>query len=176
MEGESYLCFVRSDAQGKLVYDERLEGWAKDSKIILSRELDQARPERVAQALLAELSRPFLLGGREHRIGASIGISLFPEDGTDMQELLTHADAAMYQAKDSGRNAIRFFDPNMQSHLEKRAAIEEDLRSAHDSRKQLIPYYQVQVDEQGKAIGVELLLRWPDSSGRSIGCRIQGWT
>lgn len=90
----------------------------------------------------------------------SIGVNLFKGQTRSIDDLLRHADVAMYQAKDSGRNAIRFFDPDMQSHLEKRAAIEADLRTAHESKQQLIPYYQVQIDNHGKAIGAELLLRW----------------
>lgn len=113
-----------------------------------------------AEQLHELVSLPYALRQSVYHCTISIGVSLFNGQNRSIDDLLRHADAAMYQAKDSGRNAIRFFDPNMQSHLEKRAAIEEDLRSAHDSRKQLIPYYQVQVDEQGKAIGVELLLRW----------------
>jgi diguanylate cyclase (GGDEF)-like protein/PAS domain S-box-containing protein len=90
----------------------------------------------------------------------SIGVNLFKGQTRSIEDLLRHADVAMYQAKDSGRNTIRFFDPNMQSHLEKRAAIEVDLRTAYESKEQLIPYYQVQINQLGKAIGAELLLRW----------------
>jgi EAL domain-containing protein (putative c-di-GMP-specific phosphodiesterase class I) len=87
-------------------------------------------------------------------------VNLFKGQARSIDDLLRHADVAMYQAKDSGRNAIRFFDPNMQSHLDKRAAIEADLRTAYESKQQLIPYYQVQIDSGGTAIGAELLLRW----------------
>lgn len=113
-----------------------------------------------AEQLHQLISLPYALRQSVYHCTISIGVSLFNSQNDSIDDLLRHADAAMYQAKDSGRNAIRFFDPMMQSHLEKRAAIEEDLRSAHDSHRQLIPYYQVQVNAQGKAIGVELLLRW----------------
>ncbi len=113
-----------------------------------------------AEELHQLISQPYALRQSIHHCTISIGVSLFNSQNRSIDDLLRHADAAMYQAKDSGRNAIRFFDPNMQSHLEKRAVIEADLRTAHDSRHQLIPYYQIQVDEQAKAIGVELLLRW----------------
>lgn len=66
----------------------------------------------------------------------------------------------MYKAKDSGRNAIRFFDPVMQSQMELRSSIENDLRIALERDDQLEPYYQIQVNHQGNALGAELLLRW----------------
>lgn len=113
-----------------------------------------------AEQLHDLINLPYPLRQSVHHCTISIGVSLFNGQNTSIDDLLRHADAAMYQAKDSGRNAIRFFDPNMQSHLEKRAAIESDLRSAHESNQQLIPYYQVQINQQGKAIGAELLLRW----------------
>lgn len=113
-----------------------------------------------AEELHALISLPYPLHQSVHHCTISIGVSLFNSQTRSIDDLLRHADAAMYHAKDSGRNAIRFFDPHMQSHLEKRAIIEADLRAAYDSRAQLIPYYQMQVDDQGKAIGVELLLRW----------------
>lgn len=113
-----------------------------------------------AEELHARISQPYTLQQSVYHCTISIGVSLFNQHSESIDDLLRHADTAMYQAKDSGRNAIRFFDPQMQSHLEKRAAIEEDLRKAHDSRQQLTPFYQVQVNQEGKAIGVELLLRW----------------
>ncbi len=106
------------------------------------------------------INLPYPLMQSVHHCTISIGVNLFKGQTRSIDDLLRHADVAMYQAKDSGRNAIRFFDPNMQSRLEKRAAIEADLRSAYESRQQLMPYYQVQVDNKGKAIGAELLLRW----------------
>jgi diguanylate cyclase (GGDEF)-like protein len=106
------------------------------------------------------INLPYPLMQSVHHCTISIGVNLFKGQTRSIDDLLRHADVAMYQAKDSGRNAIRFFDPNMQSRLEKRAAIEADLRNAYESRQQLMPYYQVQVDNKGKAIGAELLLRW----------------
>ncbi len=113
-----------------------------------------------AEELHDLINLPYPLQQSVHHCTISIGVNLFKGQTRTIDDLLRHADVAMYQAKDSGRNAIRFFDPNMQSHLEKRAAIEADLRTAYESHQQLIPYYQVQVDSHGKAIGAELLLRW----------------
>jgi len=113
-----------------------------------------------AEELHDLINLPYPLQQSVFHCTISIGVNLFKGQTRSIDDLLRHADVAMYQAKDSGRNAIRFFDPNMQSHLEKRAAIEADLRTAYESKHQLIPYYQVQIDNHGKAIGAELLLRW----------------
>lgn len=113
-----------------------------------------------AEELHDLINLPYPLMQSVYHCTISIGVNLFKGQTRSIDDLLRHADVAMYQAKDSGRNAIRFFDPNMQSRLEKRAAIEADLRTAYESNQQLIPYYQVQIDNQHKAIGAELLLRW----------------
>ncbi len=113
-----------------------------------------------AEELHDLINLPYPLMQSVYHCTISIGVNLFKGQTRSIDDLLRHADVAMYQAKDSGRNAIRFFDPNMQSRLEKRAAIEADLRTAYESHQQLIPYYQVQIDNQNKAIGAELLLRW----------------
>ncbi|HTF95954.1 MAG TPA: EAL domain-containing protein [Cellvibrio sp.] len=116
--------------------------------------------KRRAEELHELINLPYPLMQSVYHCTISIGVNLFKGQTRSIDDLLRHADVAMYQAKDSGRNAIRFFDPNMQSRLEIRAAIEADLRIAYESQQQLIPYYQVQVDHQGKALGAELLLRW----------------
>ncbi|WP_084128726.1 EAL domain-containing protein [Cellvibrio mixtus] len=113
-----------------------------------------------AEELHNLINLPYPLMQSVYHCTISIGVNLFKGQTRTIDDLLRHADVAMYQAKDSGRNAIRFFDPNMQSRLEKRAAIEADLRTAYESHQQLIPYYQVQIDHHNKAIGAELLLRW----------------
>ena len=123
-------------------------------------ELAAQEAQKRAEELHDLINLPYPLQQSVFHCTISIGVSLFKGQSRSIDDLLRHADVAMYQAKDSGRNAIRFFDPDMQSHLEKRAAIETDLRSAYESRQQLIPYYQVQINNQGKAVGAELLLRW----------------
>ena len=112
----------------------------------------------VGEKILASINQPFNLQGSEYHSSSSIGISLFCNDGMSMDELFKHADTAMYQAKSAGRNALRFFDPTMQTELEMRVALTDDLRQAL-SHQQLKLYYQVQVDEQG-VVGAEALLRW----------------
>ncbi|ACE83823.1 bifunctional diguanylate cyclase/phosphodiesterase [Cellvibrio japonicus] len=113
-----------------------------------------------AEQLHELINLPYPLQQSVYHCTISIGVNLFNANNTSIDDLLRHADVAMYQAKDGGRNTIRFFDPHMQSRLEKRAEIEADLRSAHESGTQLTPYYQAQVNHTGEVLGAELLLRW----------------
>ncbi len=133
----------------------------------LSSEADEAatRTESIAAKIQNELKRPFESGEYRCLTTASIGISLYFNHRESAEDLLRHADVAMYQAKMSGRNAIRFFDPYMQMALEARAALEEDLRHAIENQ-QFCLFYQIQVDRLGRPLGAEVLLRWnhPDRS------------
>jgi EAL domain-containing protein (putative c-di-GMP-specific phosphodiesterase class I) len=114
----------------------------------------------VAEKLLDALSTPFALDGRELFLGASIGITGYPEDGDDSDVLLRNADAAMYQAKEAGRNTYRFFTPEMNIQLLKRLEMESHLRYAVN-KKELSLHFQPQVDiKSGELVGAEALLRW----------------
>jgi len=132
---------------------------------VLVEGLNQNRELAAEQALLIgekireSVSRPYKLEGIEFHSSASIGISLFCGETIKLDDLFRHADSAMYQAKDAGRNSLRFFDPIMQHELEFRTKLEADLRYAL-TRQQLSLYYQKQVDAQGNVIGAEVLLRW----------------
>lgn len=101
---------------------------------------------------------PFDLNGYEYHCKLSIGVSLFDARDT-VEDLLKHADLALYQAKSAGRNTLRFFDPGMQAALDLRSTLEAELRLAL-KREQLHLYYQPQVDATRRVIGVEALLRW----------------
>jgi diguanylate cyclase (GGDEF)-like protein/PAS domain S-box-containing protein len=113
----------------------------------------------IAEKIRAVLAAPYELNEHAHYSSPSIGVGMFFGDGTPVDDLLKHADIAMYQAKDSGRNRVRFYDPIMQKLVETRSAIEEDLRQAI-LRQQLQLYYQIQIDDGGRPIGAEALIRW----------------
>lgn len=115
--------------------------------------------ELVAEKIRLELDKPYVLNQYEFLSTASIGISLFHGQVENTEDLLQHADVAMYQAKTAGRNAIRFFDPSMQTILDSRAKMETDLRHALE-KQQFRLYYQLQVDNHGRPLGAEVLLRW----------------
>jgi diguanylate cyclase (GGDEF)-like protein/PAS domain S-box-containing protein len=114
------------------------------------------------------LSAPVVVDGRPLVTTCSIGVSLFPRDGTDMGELLRHSDTAMYQAKDRGRNNFQLFSPIMARKLRERVAVEASLRAALD-RGQLDVHYQPIVDIATKRVmGLEALLRWQHPHQGSI--------
>lgn len=119
-------------------------------------------PATVAEKILGRLSAPFVLRGREYWIGGSIGISMFPRDGTDVDALLRNADAALYQAKGEGRNRFRFYDDSINAAARKRMEIEHRLRRALE-KDAVELHYQPKVDvESGRITGAEALLRWTD--------------
>jgi diguanylate cyclase (GGDEF)-like protein len=117
----------------------------------------------VARSLLELLAQPFVLsGGHEVFIGASIGISVFPNDGNQSEQLIQHADAAMFQAKQQGRNTYRFYIDSLTRAAGEHLELETRLRHAI-SANQLRVYYQPQVDiATGRIIGAEALVRWQD--------------
>ena len=114
---------------------------------------------QLAEKIRAVLATPYRL--KEHTLHSSpsIGVCVFHGNGESVDELIKRADMAMYQAKDSGRNRVRFFDTHMQQSVETRAALESDLREAIAER-QLRLYYQIQVDQRQRPIGAEALVRW----------------
>ena len=118
-----------------------------------------SQAEVVAEKILAAIQSPFKLHDEEFQCTCSIGVSLFQQNLEATDDLLKHADVAMYRAKASGRNTVRFFDPEMQVVIEARVSLEADLRRAL-SRGQLKLFYQIQVDEGGWVTGAEALLRW----------------
>ena len=118
-----------------------------------------AQTEAVGEKILAAIRQPYLLNGYEHHCSTSIGISLFRNQELTVDELLKRADAAMYEAKNAGRNALRFYDPAVQVALEARTALENDLRMAL-AENQFRLHYQMQVDQRGHIHGAEALIRW----------------
>ena len=113
----------------------------------------------IAEKIRDAVALPYVIQGLELWCTVSIGISLFYGHEASVDELLKHSDFAMYHAKNEGRNGIRFFDPEMQATLVERSALESDLRHAL-GRGQLRLYYQIQVNNERRAIGAEALLRW----------------
>lgn len=113
----------------------------------------------IVDKIRTALVEPYVL--KEHLVhgSPSIGVSMYQGNGESVDTLMKQADMAMYQAKDSGRNTVRFFDPVMQQAVEERARLEADLRGALPAN-QLQLYYQIQVDAEHRPIGAEALIRW----------------
>ncbi|MCK9283620.1 MAG: EAL domain-containing protein [Rhodocyclaceae bacterium] len=115
--------------------------------------------ETVAEKILAALNQTYQLGEVSHHGTASIGITLFKGDQASIDDLMKQADLAMYNAKTSGRNLIRFFDPSLEISVKERAALESGLRRALEE-KQFLFHYQAQVAGAGRVTGAEVLMRW----------------
>jgi diguanylate cyclase (GGDEF)-like protein/PAS domain S-box-containing protein len=132
-----------------------------DEFVILLWEVRNAQDVVLAgENILRTLRRPHRIDQHELHITASIGISTYPDDGTDAETLLNHADVAMYHAKEHGRDNYRFFKPHMNEGATERQALEGDLRQALD-RRELSLCYQPTINLlTGEIIGVEALLRW----------------
>jgi diguanylate cyclase (GGDEF)-like protein len=132
-----------------------------DEFIILLREISDAlQVTTVARKILSAVIKPLTIHGQECRVTASIGISLFPSDAQDEESLTKNADAAMYAAKEDGRNNFLFHSPELKTQSIERLMLETNLRRAIE-RNELVLYYQPKQDlSRGGITGVEALLRW----------------
>ncbi len=138
----------------------RLSG---DEFVVVLPQSDADQAAGMVERLLALLCEPAALGESAPGMTASVGIAMFPGDGSDMETLLHRADMAMYQAKSSGRGCFSFFSSEMNQLAQERLALETALRQAIQ-QKQLHLHYQPQVDLQtGELYGVEALARWTDA-------------
>ncbi|WP_425275573.1 EAL domain-containing protein [Stutzerimonas zhaodongensis] len=118
------------------------------------------RAIHVGERILASLTEPFVLSGREFFVTASIGIALSPQDGDDISQLMKNADTAMYHAKERGKNNFQFYQAEMNARALERLELESDLRHALE-QQQFVLHYQPQFLADGRTLtGVEALLRW----------------
>lgn len=134
-----------------------------DEFMVITREgTDREVSAGIAQRIVSSLGMAFQIGDNVARVTSSVGVSFYPEHGHDKHELMVHADAAMYYAKDAGRNNYQIFEPGMTSIAEKRLRLESRLRLAIENN-QLTLAYQPKVNViTGDITGVEALLRWYD--------------
>jgi len=166
--GDELLVAVARRLQQRLRNEDTLARLSSDEFLVVLENLQ--RPEEaatIARTLIELLERPLPLGngGREAYLSASIGISLYPDDGLSGDDLLRNADSALHQAKQEGRNTFRFYTQGLTHQAHTRLTLEGRLRQAL-KRNELLLHYQPLVDaESGRAIGVEALLRWHSSEG-----------
>ncbi len=136
-----------------------------DEFVVMLENLDMPAPNAAAQTeligekILVALNQTYLLDQHSLVSTPSIGVTLFNGHAHSLDDLLKQADIAMYQAKTSGRNAIRFYDPLMQAAIAARTSLENDLRAALE-QEQFSLYFQAQVNQLGTVVGAEVLLRW----------------
>jgi len=118
-----------------------------------------AQAEDIANKFLSSINQTYQLANHIYTTSTSIGITLFNDNDAEVDELLKQADIAMYQAKNDGRNAIRFFNPQMQTKIIAHAKLESELKQAVE-QQQFQLYYQIQVDSSLQPFGAEALIRW----------------
>ncbi len=131
-----------------------------DEFIVLLPTVFLQQVERIARRILEEMKAPFIIDGFELFISASIGVSMYPNDGIDQDTLIKNADTAMYQAKELGKNTYQFYTLAMSTQSFAKLEMESYLRKAIE-RNELVVYYQPQIDLMNQQlIGMEALVRW----------------
>ena len=149
-------CVREDDTVARLGGDEFVVMLVELSKLELEA---AAQTEVIGEKILGSLGQPYPLHNKECISTPSIGVAMCSGRHREMEELMKRADIAMYQAKESGRNALRFFEPEMQDAIDERATLEAELRRALDKRHFQL-FYQIQVDSAHRLLGVEGLIRW----------------
>jgi diguanylate cyclase (GGDEF)-like protein/PAS domain S-box-containing protein len=163
--GDLLLQHVALRLKGALARSGTLARIGGDEFVVVLEDLSPEPREAAAQAskvgerILAIFTEPFALPAYQHHITPSIGVALFNEQPTTADELLKRADLAMYRAKAAGRNAIRFYDPEMQAAVRARVAMEKDFRRSLRQQDFHLDY-QPQADSDGRTTGTEALVRW----------------
>ncbi len=162
--GDALLSQVAHRLRGCVHEDDTVARQGGDEFVVVLEDLGgspeeaAARGEEVGQRILSVLREPYQLDGDTHHSSLSMGVAVFSGMRETADELLKRADLALYQAKDAGRDTLRFYDPKMQAAVSARAALELDMRTGL-AQGQFELYYQPQIDH-GRIIGAEALLRW----------------
>jgi diguanylate cyclase (GGDEF)-like protein len=166
--GDQVLCIVANRLDEQLRADDFVARLGGDEfAVVLSHPVASRAASRVARKLAQVLSEPFKLGRRRYAISASIGISVYPDDGLDANTLLRQADLAMYQAKQR-RTGVEYFSDELNTVAQQQLNLETGLRHALE-RKELALVYQPKMDlANGQVVGLEALVRWLPKSGGII--------
>jgi len=164
--GDELLCQVAKRLMCRVRQEDTVARLGGDEFIILIEGVSQASDlVTIAQDLIQEINRPFALSVSEAHIGVSIGIALYPDDTLDAEKVISFADAAMYKAKESGRNTYAFYTESITKAAEQKLKVTNQLKAAIESDG-LELYFQPQVDlNSGKIKGAEALLRWHHPDG-----------
>mgnify|MGYP000013955319 FL=1 len=159
--GDELLCIAAKRLKACVRDSDTVARLGGDEFIVVLPELDDVNSvERIAQNILQELSTVFLLAKEQAYVSASLGIALYPDDGLNPDDIIKHADQAMYLSKDLGRSRFSYFTKDMQAQAQYRLHLMNDMRSALQE-KQFELYYQPIVDlETGQINKAEALIRW----------------
>ena len=160
-EGDELLKGVAGRLQSCVRRSDTLARLGGDEFTILLPDLSDAEDAAIiSQKVIDELRRPLSVGGQEVRATASIGIALYPNDGSEAESLVKHADIAMYHVKTAGKNGYAFFSPEMNAAFHQKLTLETELRRALDLGE-LELWYQPQISvSRRQVVGMEALIRW----------------
>ncbi|MFM0238107.1 putative bifunctional diguanylate cyclase/phosphodiesterase [Paraburkholderia phytofirmans] len=162
--GDSLLCSVAERLSACIAPEDTLARVGGDEfVIVISAYENTGHLIGLARRVLDMIAVPFAVADNEYYLGASIGISRFPEDGQDVATLMRNADSAMYHAKQRGRNNFQFFTAELNQHLQRRFTIEQSLRRALAGNELSLVYQPIVDSHDGRTIGAEALLRWYNS-------------
>jgi len=164
--GDEVLQHIGRRLQESVENGNRIARFGGDEFIVLFENFtDRKSLEEMIRGLAGQLNRPVVIQGREIYISLSMGVALYPEDGTQLHELLKYADAAMYSAKEAGPERIRFYSRELTRQSMERLTLETRLLQGID-REQFELYYQPQISlESGEIVSVEALVRWHNPQG-----------
>ena len=163
--GDLLLMETASRIQSCIREEDTAARFGGDEYVILLKHLGMEQEhaslhaKRIAENIQRAFNRAFNLKNHELHITSSIGITIFPVESESIEDVIKHADTAMYSAKESGRNRISFYLAEMHDTVLKRLTLEKDLRIAVNE-KTLEVYYQPQLDREANVIGIEALVRW----------------
>jgi len=159
--GDLLICEVARRLRQTVRSDDIVARLGGDEFVVVINDVVALNPIlQVVEKMLAVVTEPYNLDGREIFSSCSIGVSVFPNDGTTSSDLLKHADTAMYHAKNNGRNRFQLYNAAMNAMAEERLQIETDLHYAKE-RGEFIFHYQPQLNlESGRIHAVEALIRW----------------
>src|SRR6185312_7375929 len=159
--GDTVLRTVAERLRSVVRLEDTVSRLGGDEFVILLRHVAQVEDAgEVARKVIESVARPILLDEHELRIGASVGISVFPDHGVESDRLIANADSAMYHVKKTGRSNHAIFAPQMSTYFPKRLALENELRAAIE-KTQFVLHYQPKVDMRtSRIVGMEALVRW----------------
>jgi diguanylate cyclase (GGDEF)-like protein/PAS domain S-box-containing protein len=168
LAGDRLLQAVAQRLEGTIRHGDTIARLAGDEFVFLLADMAHADDAaQVAGKILKALELPFLDEGREFFIGASLGLAIYPGDGSAPEELLRHADIAMYRAKERGKAGIQFYTSEMTAKTAARRELEHELRHALERDEFLLHYQPVVEAGTGRIMGAEALLRW-QNPGRGL--------
>lgn len=160
-EGDRVLLHIASKIEGLLKDECTLARFGGDEFIVILEDLEGTEDIlNISERIIHQLQEPIEINSTKNYLGASIGISLYPDDATDINDLIKYADTAMYKAKQFGRNGAEFYSADMSHELMQRVKLEDEIREGI-KKEEFVVYYQAQIDAKTESlVGMEALVRW----------------